>query len=873
LVAGLALAVFVAALFLIPGVWGDGADSGPGGGAAILIADSSGGAAAAGGGVQGAGPAASPGGGSLTPAAIVEGSVVLYVDSPLALVRGREITLDPSDGRIAVYTRKNQAMIPLRFVGEHLGAAVSWDSGSKAITIKAGGRSTLVRPDAGTMWIDGRPVALDTPAEVLGGRAYLPLQAVSQALERTAFYDWGLILLSDSSLQPDPVRDKEALDRVIARVNQLPGVGDAATLRRLLERSDQGYDVMYNGSPVFGMIFDGVSEADSAPGGGNSADGAAPSAAPSAAASPSQSAARGTAEAATAGEAGEFSVTNTQVLGVDEADTVKTDGRYIYQILPGRIAITLANPPERLAVTHVLTLEGENFTPTELYVAGDQLIVVGNDYSGGNASSRGYSYSMAGRVRTGVWIYDITDRSAPVKIREIGLDGNYVSSRKIGDALYLVANQPGSWYYPGGRDAPDVLEGIPSYRDSALSGQNVQLLPKDIRYIPAMTSPNYLLLAAADLSRPTEPVSVSAYLGAGENIYVSQDNLYVAVSHYGDVQPLWWDSAAAGLGATGETSRQGTRILKFSLSGSQITYLTAGQAPGTVLNQFAMDEKDGYLRLAVTEDRWDRISGGRSVNHLYVLDENLDPVGGIEDIAPGERIYSARFMGDRAYMVTFQTVDPLFVIDLKNPAQPKILGALKIPGYSQYLHPYDENHLIGFGKDTVEVPIKGWPGGEQGTTAYYLGLKLALFDVRDVTAPQEKFSVTIGDRGSESELLYNHKAFLFSREKGLLAFPASVAEVRPEQRYQSDVPAYGQFTFQGLYVYNLDLDTGFTLKGRITHLSDEALLKAGNGFWDDGSAVRRGLYIDDTLYTVSNKTLKANDLSTLREIKAVDIPG
>jgi uncharacterized secreted protein with C-terminal beta-propeller domain len=284
-----------------------------------------------------------------------------------------------------------------------------------------------------------------------------------------------------------------------------------------------------------------------------------------------------------------------------------------------------------------------------------------------------------------------------------------------------------------------------------------------------------------------------------------------------------------------------------------------------------MDEKDGYFRIAVTEDQWD----ARTANHLYVLNETLDPAGSIEDIAPGERIYATRFMGDRVYMVTFKTVDPLFVIDLKNPAQPEILGALKIPGYSQYLHPYDENHLIGFGKDTVEIPVKGPLGQSPSATAYYLGLKLALFDVSDVTAPKEKFAVNIGDRGSESELLSNHKALLFSKEKGLLAFPASVSKVQPNLEtdpYDSGMPPYGQFEFQGLYVYHLDVNTGFTLKGRVTHLTGADLLKAGNGSWDTDKSVRRGLYIRDTLYTLSDKILKANDLNTLDEIKTVDIP-
>jgi uncharacterized secreted protein with C-terminal beta-propeller domain len=562
----------------------------------------------------------------------------------------------------------------------------------------------------------------------------------------------------------------------------------------------------------------------------------------------------------------DFSSTNVQIQGVDEADTVKTDGSYIYQILPWRVVITLANPPERMEVLCSLPMSAEAFEPAELYVSGDQMTVLGR------------GYAQRGHARTFVRIYDISDRRTPAKIREIELDGDYVSSRKIGGALYLAANHYAGWYYSGREDVPDVTQSVPSYRDSAAGGQDVQMNLSDIRYIPEMTAPNYLLLAGLDLSAPAEPVNVGVYLGAGENIYVSQENLYVAVSApgYENIRPLWRDSAAedTDAGENAAVSRIGTRILKFSLSGGQATYLAAGRTPGTVLNQFSMDEYDGYFRVAVTEDRWDKNSGSRVANHLYVLNETMNIAGQIEDIAPGERIYSARFMGGRAYMVTFKTVDPLFVIDLTNPVQPQILGALKIPGYSQYLHPYDENHLIGFGKDTVEVSLGDPMGRGQSTAAYYLGLKLALFDVSDVTAPKEKFVTGIGDRGSESELLYNHKAFLFSKEKGLLAFPASVAEVSPgtaADPYDYGAPPYGQFTFQGLYVYHLDLETGFTLRGRVTHLTGEDMLKAGNGSWDTDKSVQRGLYIGDTLYTLSNKILKANDLSALTEINSITL--
>ena len=285
------------------------------------------------------------------------------------------------------------------------------------------------------------------------------------------------------------------------------------------------------------------------------------------------------------------------------------------------------------------------------------------------------------------------------------------------------------------------------------------------------------------------------------------------------------------------------------------------------MNQFSMDENNGYFRIATTKgDIW-RNDENTSKNNLYVLDDELKIVGSIEDIAPGEKIYSVRFMGDRAYMVTFKTVDPLFVIDLKDAKNPKILGALKIPGYSDYLHPYDENHIIGFGKDAVEVVHKDNKGNEIGRNAYYLGMKIAIFDVTDVNNPKEMFTEKIGDRGTDSELLNNHKALLFSKEKNLMAFPITVMEVKNKDKGigPNTMPEYGSFVFQGAYVYNIDLTNGFELKSKISHISDEEYLKSGGDWYGSNKNVERILYISDDLYTISKGMVKAHDMNSMKQ--------
>jgi inhibitor of cysteine peptidase len=297
-----------------------------------------------------------------------------------------------------------------------------------------------------------------------------------------------------------------------------------------------------------------------------------------------------------------------------------------------------------------------------------------------------------------------------------------------------------------------------------------------------------------------------------------------------------------------------------------VTYVATGKAKGHILNQFAMDEHDGYFRIATT------ISGyvnnrDTSTNNVYVLDSALKATGALEDVAPGESIYAVRFMGKRAYMVTFLHVDPLFVIDLSQPAAPRILGKLKIPGYSDYLHPYDETHLIGIGKE-VDASIDANLVHTENAVYYTAiqGVKLALFDVKDVANPIEVYKEVIGDRGTESLAAQDHKAFLFDKEKGLLVIPVTLAELKPGQPKNMQ----GEYVFQGAYVYNLTLKNGFNLKGKVTHYdTTDAFQKSGQYFYGGQSDITRSLYINNVLYTLSQSRLQLNDLASLANLRVL----
>ena len=245
-------------------------------------------------------------------------------------------------------------------------------------------------------------------------------------------------------------------------------------------------------------------------------------------------------------------------------------------------------------------------------------------------------------------------------------------------------------------------------------------------------------------------------------------------------------------------------------------------------------------------------------------------MGKLEDIALGESIYAVRFIGTRAYMVTFQSIDPLFVIDLSSPRSPKVLGELSIPGYSNYLQPYDATHLIGFGNEvdaSIDKDKVHTPGAVYYTAVQ--GLKLALFDVSDVTHPVEMAKTVIGDRGSTSPLLTDHHALLFEKDTGLLAFPVLVYQNTPGQAADQQ----GRPVFQGAYVYNVSLQGGFKFRGQISQYDSDAYVKAGNYWFDQGKDVQRIVRISDALFTVSDGEVMSSDLSTLAKENTVAFPA
>ena len=537
----------------------------------------------------------------------------------------------------------------------------------------------------------------------------------------------------------------------------------------------------------------------------------------------------------------EYSTTNIQVEGVDEADILKIDGQYVYISLKNKLLILQVYPAEKMKILSSTILDGRILG---LFVNDDKLMVFESLVSPIKPTSDSPRREVIPPVDpqgVNLKIYDISEREAPILLKELFLEGYYMNSRMIDDWVYVVVNQPAIYWI---EDSQEVI--LPRIY---VNDKIITVPATEIHYSSeSIDMPeSYSIIVAVNIQFDDAETEYKVLLtGYGTNMYVSQKNMFITMPH-GD----WWQD------------KETTIIHGIGIQGPDIIFEASGIVPGRVLNQFSMDEHQGYFRIATTNDQ---VMRGRetSSNNVYVLNEDLKIVGSLENLAPGDQIHSARFIGDRCYLVTFKKVDPLFTIDLSNPENPRILGKLKIPGYSDYLHPYDGTYLIGIGKETIEA--------EEGDFAWYQGLKISLFDVSNVKSPREVDKIIIGDRGTDSLALRDHHSILFDRNRNLLVIPILEAKIFVEKYREEFSPStHGDFVFQGVYVLHIDPTIGFTSKGKITHLKNfEELLKSGY-YFDSEYEIKRSFYIENVLYTISDQMIKSNDLTNLNSISELSL--
>jgi len=588
----------------------------------------------------------------------------------------------------------------------------------------------------------------------------------------------------------------------------------------------------------------------------------------------------------------DYSQTNVQVQGVDEPDIVKTDGNYLYIVSGNKVVIVKVTPAEDAVIECEIEVN-DSLTIQNIFVSGNRLVIFATDYNqpifkhltvvdGMEIPPPWYS-----SPDTHIEVFDLEDMKNPELVKDVVVPGRFSGARLIGDFVYLITTQYSYDVVPLDEDETIVPRIM-------INGELQELPLSDISYVDTPEKSSTITnIVSINIHDDEDEVTAKMFLlGNSQVLHVSIDNIYIAYSsRYYDydgltevidevIMPILPDSIKSEielieslssldeyqkktvtewilqdftnslsdeekLGLYREINRRFERTIihRISISDGEIEYKAQGSIPGTVGNQFFLSEHDGYLRVSSTMEGWmirGFFSGLESQNSVYVLDMDLEVVGSLEGLAPGERIYATRFLGDKCYLVTFRRIDPFFVIDLSDPTDPTVIGELKIPGYSTYLHPYNETHVIGIGMEDRNV-------------------KISLFDVSDMSNPVELSKYEIkGDEDSwywmNSNALYEHKAFLFDREKNLLVIPA------------------GDYSKQSAYVFDITIEGGIELKGSITHdLETEEEQEDTYYYWDYGNSIKRTLYIEDVLYTISDNMVKMNSLEDISEINSVEL--
>jgi len=595
----------------------------------------------------------------------------------------------------------------------------------------------------------------------------------------------------------------------------------------------------------------------------------------------------------------DYSTTNVQVKNVDEPDYLKTDGKYVYIGTQNTISIIDAYPPESAKVILRFALDIDPQNIENMFLNGDRLVIMYYGTSESQAIAEfDYKPYPIYNSKTIISILDVSDKEHPKVISKHEVDGNYYNSRMIGDTIYVLSTSNIDY---SNLIVPTIIS------DTGIIHPDVYRFPNP--------EEGYSFNTITAVNVSGELINSETFMmGYTNSIHVSENNIYI--TYQKNMSPTYFDSiqkarffdvivpllpkdtqdkiksiqndssldsrekwrqvskilqdtynnlskeekedlfskmskAIAEYDSKFQNDTRQTIIHKIALDDGNLTYLANNDVSGYPLNQFSMDEYLGLFRIATTSESY---GSGQTIlsNNVYILDDSLKITGKLEKIAPDERVYSARFMGDKLYLVTFRQMDPFFVIDLSSNT-PKVLGELKIPGFSSYLQPYDEDHIIGIGRDTKE---NSWGGVEQK------GVKISMFDVSDFNKPKETSTVLIGDSGTYSDAMDNHKALLLDKSKGILSIPikTNIASLKPQGKILDE--DYNK-NWYGFYVYKVD-SSGFAEKGQVLHY-----LWQYN--YNSQPMQPRSFYIDDYLYTVMDGSMKINDIINMNEVNSVKI--
>lgn len=716
-------------------------------------------------------------------------AIFLHVGSPLLLDQGEIKTLDSENPDVAATVVQSHTLLPLRALSEYFQAKVAYQADTREAILEIHGKQYAFPINQKQYYVveggNRKAVAMDSKTVILNQRTMVPIRVICEDILnlKVSYYD-RVIAIAEKEI------DLQGNKELVAAVKSKIGTAIKAPNLKELKIALHGSQLTFTSESEISTAQNDMAEAKEAAPSMNTAD-----------------------------QGSQYSATNTQVEGVDEADIVKTDGKYLY--IAGGNAIRIVGADRGKLSDDAMIRMAESKYIQEIYVDKDRLILLGNrsepmqiypdmlPYSVKEDSLRMMPPFYRSQNYSFIDVYDISDPKRPVFVKGHEMEGLYQTSRKQEDVVYMITNT--SLY-------GDIL--LPMMRDTVTGTEPVSMKLDDVMILPSMPSPGYIVVSALDIQNQ-EKTEVEAVAAWGSITYMNDHALYLASNAY-----------------------DGTTITKLQINGTKVGYAGSGKVKGTLLNQFSMDEYDQHLRVATTD--WNNDNG------LYILDGSMNVCGSIAGLAENERIYSVRFMGDRGYVVTFRNMDPLFVFDLSDPTSPKLTGELKIPGFSNYLHPVGEDLLLGIGAETYEIYRKDENGKDVVIGNQQGGIKLSLFDVSEPNKPKEISKLVLGDSGSYTEAFYNHKAVMVDQSRKNIAFEATVSGLQKTGEYK-----------QGAAIIGYD-DKKVALKGFLD-------FKPMETFGKYVPYARRVLYIGDELYYIQDGRITSYQYENLTPIQSIEL--
>ncbi len=548
----------------------------------------------------------------------------------------------------------------------------------------------------------------------------------------------------------------------------------------------------------------------------------------------------------------DYSGTNVQVLGVDEPDMVKTDGERIILLSEGMLIVADVTGPEPEVTGR---LQVGDFMVQSLFLSGDTVLMFGSGWMPVVPMVEGDAMIAPVPDSPTVQLIQVDIGGDPEIVRTMTIDGRLISARMVEDTVRLVLSSGPvgfEWSYPSGSGLRSEREAVEANREiirnssadnwipfylvtdasGEVTGEGTLFECERATHPKEFSGLDMLSVVTIDAGSGLAVVDATGVLATGETVYASAESLYVATQNW-----QTWDWARTGI-VEDRPEEISTEIHKFDISRPEVTdYRASGRVTGYLLNQFAMDEHDGLLRVAsTTSPNWWG-SGFESESRVTVLEEGdgeLVEIGMVDGLGEGEQIYSVRFIDDLAYVVTFRQTDPLYTIDLSDPSRPQVMGELKILGYSAYLHPVGDGLLLGIGQDATD-------------TGQVRGTQVTVFDVTNPADPTKVDQFTL-NQSSSSPVEYDHHAFLYWEQTGLAMVPV-------EQWWwdgKTDNVLYGAV---GL---TIDEEGNLSEVDRVVH-------PGGDGYPDYRAQIMRSLVIGDSVYTVSAKGLLRSDVDSLEE--------